>query len=127
MFFVVQNVAGATVDYFDADACGDALQCRVNVSPVGQRKLRGAEDAGAAGCSGNEVSLPEVQELFKNCGCAIAVAISEALEDEVRRDPAIEMVEGARPMAFDSEGDLQDLSRELAAAGVAPSQQDDAW
>ena len=52
---------------------------------------------------------------------------SEALEDAVRQDPALEIVEVAQPMAFDTEGNLQDLSRELAAAGVAPSQQDDAW
>ncbi|MBV9278763.1 MAG: DUF2088 domain-containing protein [Chloroflexi bacterium] len=53
--------------------------------------------------------------------------VSAALLGEVRADPRQAVVEGPSPVAFDGEGNLLDLSRELAAAGTAPSQERDAW
>lgn len=53
--------------------------------------------------------------------------VSPALLDEVRQDPTQQILDDARPLPFDGEGNLRDLSREPVGASPAPSQEHDAW
>jgi hypothetical protein len=51
--------------------------------------------------------------------------VSEALLDEVRADPSQEIIDGAKPVEFDDDGNLA-KSRRLTTSGIVPVQQSDA-
>jgi hypothetical protein len=53
--------------------------------------------------------------------------VSEALLDEVREDPTQQISAGPKPMEFDNEGNLPDLSHAPSTASIASAQQPDAW
>jgi hypothetical protein len=53
--------------------------------------------------------------------------VSAGLLDEVALNPMLQVVAGPGPVAFDHEGNLEDLTLEVAGVPVAPSGHKDAW